>query len=202
MVNVLDIPRLFLPLAHAQGLLVWCGNLCGNNASGEEIVIGALTLILAIFVALAGSLATIFFIYGTLQMVMPWSEGAAENGKKTIINALKGLAIAFLSGFMVEVIRTETFAGGGADPFISFVRGISRILQTLFNGLFFLALLYAGIQMVMDRGKGEGYSKGIEILKWSIIAGVLMNLSKAILDAFVNLPCTCAGCRLGTSGRK
>jgi hypothetical protein len=85
--------------------------------------------LLAIFVALAGTLATIFFIYGCLQMVMPWSEGAEENGKKTIKHALIGLAIAMLSGVMVEFVSSETFAGGGTDPFISFARGVSRILS-------------------------------------------------------------------------
>jgi hypothetical protein len=175
-----------VPTAEAQGLTVWCGKvLIGCGKQGEVLSTFMLGL-LAIFVALAGTLATIFFIYGCLQMVMPWSEGAEENGKKTIKHALIGLAIAMLSGVMVEFVSSETFAGGGTDPFISFARGVSRILQTIFNSMFLLAIVYAGIQMVMDRGKGEGYQKGFTILRWGITGGILLNLSKAILDAFMN----------------
>lgn len=179
--------ELLVPSAHAQGLAVWCGSLPGCG-SGGEIVSKAIVAVLSIFVALAGSLATIFFIYGAVQMVMPWNEGSEENGKKTIKNALIGLGIALLSGAMVEIVASEGFGGGaGIDPFLSFVRGISRIMQTLFNALFFLAVIYAGITMVMDRGKGEGYQKGFTIIRWAVTGGIILNLSKAILDAFINL---------------
>jgi hypothetical protein len=128
----------------------------------------------------------VFFVYGGLQMVMPWSEGSEEAGKKTIKNALIGLAITLLSGAMVEVVLSANFGGPSDSPIVALMQWAVASMLTVFNSLFFIALVYAGFQMVMDQGKGEGYQKGFTIIKWAVIGGIIVNLSRAILDAFIN----------------
>ena len=180
------IGQLLVPKAHALGeVTVFCGGLIGCGAQGEALT-GALTAILYLAVTLAACLSTAFFIYGGLQMVMPWSEGSAEAGKKTIKNSLIGLAITMLSGMMVDLAISANVSGPNSNPLVAVMQWAIGAMLTIFNSLFFIAVVYAGIQMVMDQGKGEGYNKGIEILKWAITGAIIVNLSRAILDAFIH----------------
>jgi len=189
MMHLLSFIGLWIvPTAYAQGgaaVTVWCGGLIGCGAPGE-VLSGALLAILSVLVTLAAALSTVFFVYGGLQMVMPWAEGGMENGKKTIKNALIGLAITLLAGVMVEIVLGADFGGPSENPIVAIMQWAVGAMLVIFNALFFISIVYGGIEMARDQGKGEGYNKGIEIIKTAVIGAILVNLSRAILDAFIS----------------
>lgn len=179
----------FAPLvAHATDTVyVVCTGLAGCGGTGE-LFTHALTAILSILVTISAGMSMIFMVWGGFQMLLTFGDDAkGVAGKNTIKNALIGLAITMLSGSAVAFFASESFGGPSGDPFIGAMEAAVRIMITLFNVMFALALIYAGFEMAISRGKSEGFAAGTTIIQWAITGAIVVNLARAIVDAFIGL---------------
>jgi hypothetical protein len=77
-------------------------NLCGLNGSQLGPIIGAVVTFLLIIIAV---IALFFLIYGGLRWVTSGGDkGKVDEARKTVIAAIVGLVIAFLSFFILSVV--------------------------------------------------------------------------------------------------
>ena len=83
-----------------------CNSLTGVSCGGQSTdVISLAITIINYALGLAGLIAVAFLIYGGFLYIFEGaSEGAAEKGKKTIINALIGLVIIILAYVIVKIV--------------------------------------------------------------------------------------------------
>lgn len=174
-----------VPAAIAQGeIFVVCDGLAGCGGSGE-LFTNAVTAILSVLVTIASGMSMVFVVWGGFQMVTLWGdEGKFQQAKDTIKHALIGLGITLMAGSAVGFVSTEFYGGPASDPMIALMEGAIRILVTLFNLGFLIAVMYAGYLMVMSK---EEYSKGVAMIRYAIIGAIVVNFSRPIVDGFLGL---------------
>jgi hypothetical protein len=87
------------PCANIQGGFQ---NLCNLNGSQLGPIIGAIVTFVLIIIAV---IALFFLIYGGLRWVTSGGDkGKVDEARKTVIAAIVGLVIAFLSFFILSVV--------------------------------------------------------------------------------------------------
>ena len=87
------------PCANIQGGF---SNLCHLNGSQLGPIIGAIVTFVLIIIAV---IALFFLIYGGLRWVTSGGDkGKVDEARKTVIAAIVGLVIAFLSFFILSVV--------------------------------------------------------------------------------------------------
>ena len=99
-----------LPFAsvHAQ-LNIQCPQGSGINCSpiGANGLNGAILTIINIILGVTFALAILFLVIGGFRyLTSAGNEEAAEKGKKTVINALIGIAIIILSFVLVNIVAS------------------------------------------------------------------------------------------------
>lgn len=170
-------------LAHAQ-IFVVCTGLAGCGGTGE-LFTHTVTAVLGILVTIAAGVSLVFVVWGGFQMMILWGDdGKAAEAKNTIKHALMGLAVTLCSGSAVGFVATEFYGGPSNVPMVALMEGAIRILVNLSNLAFLIAVIYAGYLMVMGK---DDYGKGISMIRWAITGAVIVNLSRAIVDAFLGI---------------
>lgn len=165
-------------------MFVICTGLAGCGGQGE-LFTNAITAILAILVTIAAGLAVVFVLWGGFQMVLLFGdEGKGAQAKNTIRNALVGLGVVMISGAAVAFVSTEFYGGPSGEPMVALMQGVVRILLTVFNVFLLIAIVYAGYLMAMGK---DSYSQGVAMIKWAIGGAIVVNFSRAIIDAFLGI---------------
>lgn len=159
-----------------------CGGLPGCNQGGANILADRfLPELGSIMLGLAGGLAVLFVVVAGFQIFLAQGDdGKYSAGKQAIVFALGGLAFVGLSQTFVGLIVTE---GGLADATdeISVVAVGVNILVNILNGVFFVVIGYAGIQMLVAQGRTEKYEQARSIISQSIIGAIIVNLAHAFV---------------------
>jgi hypothetical protein len=85
----------------------------GNRGiAGQGTLAGVVTQIISILLGMAGIVAVIFIIIGGYYyMTAGGNEAQAANGRKTLVNALIGLAIVVLSYLIVQIVTSFIITG-------------------------------------------------------------------------------------------
>lgn len=172
-------------IAHAQQrIFVICTGLAGCGGEGE-LFTHAITAVLSILVTIAAGASLLFVVWGGFQfMLLFGDEGKKDEAKNTIKHALIGLAVTLFAGAAVGFVSTQFYGGPANDPIVAVMEAAVRILITVCNVFFLIALIYAGYLMVMGK---EDFAKGEAMIKWAIIGAIIVNVSRSIVDAFLGI---------------
>ena len=176
------------PQVNCQGL-PGCG---GGMHDPTSIFTTGIPLIITLLLTAVAAGAIIGIIWaGILMLTALGDEGKITKAKHSIGYSLAGLALAMSAESLVSYIVTEDWGqqGGGTGEFMTSI-GLA-VVDTgvaVFNGLFVIIIIYAGMRMLMARGKSDEFHKAVNIIRWAVIGAIVVNLSKVIISAFLNLP--------------
>lgn len=175
---------------------VICDGLPGCNTYSSPLsLLTGLPVLTDLFVGFAAAGAVLAMLWAALLMLYG-GEQKMEQAKKSIIYGLGGLALALSSTTFVTFIVSMNWgqaSGVGTSLDVLFFSG-GGILATLlnlglaaFNGGIVIIVMYAGYLLLMSRGKDEGKTKALNIFKWAFVGAVVANLSRALVQIFVNV---------------
>jgi hypothetical protein len=184
---------LLLPFA-AEGagqppLTVVCSGLAGCGKGAENVLVtSTLPTAVALLLQVAGGAAVIFMVLTGFRILIQGEE-YFNSAKKLILYIIGGLGLAMTAATIVGFVSTEDFGQSNSGNFLvgGFLPSIVRIILTVFNVAFGIVIIVSGIRMVMAAGKTEEFKKAAGGIKFAIIGAVLVNLSRAIIEAFLNI---------------
>lgn len=180
------------PAASAQVQVV-CTGLAGCGAApGNVIMTNLLPAAVDIMIQLAAGGSVVFIVIAGVKFLTSYGdEGKVSAAKKGILYGLGGLGMAITSASLVSFVTSENY--GQSNP-ANFLFGTQGLLQsvinitiTLSNVAFAIVVILAGIRMVTSAGDTAEFKKGGQVIKWAIVGAVVINLSRAIVQAFINV---------------
>ncbi len=184
---------LLLPLAAVAAgqppLTVVCSGLAGCGKGAENVIVtSAIPTAVLLLLQVAGGAAVIFMVLTGFR-IMVQGEEYASNAKKLIPYIIGGLGLAMTSATIVGFVSTENFGQTNSSSFLigGFLPAIVRIMLTVFNVVFGIIIIVSGMRMVLAAGKTEEFKKAAGGIKFAVIGAVLVNLSRAIIEAFLNI---------------
>lgn len=161
---------------------------CGDIVPQNTFVTNVVPTLIKVLVTVSAGMAVIFVIYGGIQMVtMYGDEGGVAKGKKSVIYGLGGLGVTMMAGTLVAMFANSNWGGNSANLIMNFMKSAAVFMVTIFNGLFGVAIFYGAIRMAISGGKSDEFNKGVSMIKWSIVGALLVNFSRAIVQAFIGL---------------
>ncbi len=183
----------------ALNLKIYCGGLpgCpGNSASNfPDYMTSAVNVILIYLPQYIIALSATFVLIGGMYMILNMgSEQNFETGKKTVIAALGGLALAMFADNLVGFVGGENYLDpasiifGKNDTILGILFAAQRIILTFFNLALIAAVLYNGMRLVVSRGNDEQYTKALSSLLYSALGAVIINLAQRLVNAVLGFP--------------
>lgn len=178
---------LLLPaLASAQDPCVFVPGGCPPENIFQTTVVPTIA---NLFLRLTGGLSIIFIIWACIQMVMSWGdEGKIENARKSMTWSMIAMAVALLSQLLISFVVTEAQNFGLQSPIdydLNVMAQVVRVMLRAFNIIMGIMIFISGVKMLMARGKMDEFDKARTILAWSIIAGILANISHFAIQIVV-----------------
>lgn len=190
------IRSFILPFVSAQQLpSIYCGGLPGCSGSTAQpaniLFTNALPEAIRILANVAAAGSIIFILWAGAQMMLAFGdEGKTTQARSAVIYALGGLILAITSQSIVAFTATEYFgqeSAGGDFLFDTVLPQFVRVGLTLVNVLFVIVIMIAGIRMAAARGSSEEYKKALGAIKWAIIGAIVMNVSRALVEAIITI---------------
>ncbi len=173
---------------------ILCTNLFGCGAAPDNVILNnALPTAGGILIQLAGGGAVIAIVVAGVQMVLSaGDEGKVTSARKGILFALAGLGIALAAGPIVSFVSTEDYGQSAGQGELLFapngvLASAIRIIMVLFNVAFAIMVIVAGIRMITGGGNVEEFKKAGNVIKWAIIGGIIVNLARVLVHAFLAL---------------
>ncbi|MDB4939779.1 MAG: hypothetical protein JWO40_204 [Candidatus Doudnabacteria bacterium] len=106
---VLLVAPLYASVARADIPQPDCRQLNGINCTNNVDITGIILVVLRYVIGLAGLIALVFLVFGGFRYITSaGNEETAGKGRKTILNALIGLAIVILSYVIISVVSKTT----------------------------------------------------------------------------------------------
>ena len=81
-------------------------------------------------------------------------------------------------------VYTSLPANAGQDIVHALTSGIVNLIFTFIAGAAVLLIMYAGIRMVISRGKEDEFTQGKTIIIWAVLGLVLALLGNAVITFF------------------
>ncbi len=179
--------------ASAQQMAVICTGLAGCGQGIENtLYTNILPMLASIGIQLAAGGAVIFIMFAGVQMLLSYGDSSkALQARKGILLALGGLALSITSASIISFVSTENYGQANQTNFLfgggGLLDSVVRITIFLFNVGFLIMAILGGYSMMLAAGSAEEFKKGGNILKWAIVGAVIVNLAKAIVQAFLQL---------------
>ncbi len=161
-----------------------CGGLpgCGDGGAANILVDAFLPGIGTILLRLAGALAVLFVVIAGYQIfTAQGDDGKYGAGKTAIVYALGGLVIAGLSQTIIGLVVSDPNLAVAQNE-VSAVAVVVNALVTLMNGIFFVVIAYAAIQMLVAQGRQEKYEQARSIITQAIVGAIVVNLANALVQ--------------------
>ena len=170
---------------------ILCNGLLGCGREPENVLLqNTLPAAAWFLIQLAAGGAVIAIVIGGVQMAASYGdEGKVTSARKAILFALGGLGLAFAAAPIVSFVTSEQYYTGGEFFFGpgGILATAIRIIMTLFNVVFALVIILAGMRMITASGNADEFKKGGEMIKWAVIGGVIVNLARTGIQAFLAL---------------
>lgn len=161
--------------------LVGCGNAPGNP------LVGGIIYIANLLIDFAAGAAVLLIIWAGFQMLISeGDESKVSTARKGVLYAVLGLMLAGTAQLIVGFVGTQDFTGNGDTLPIQILAGAAEVLLTVFNAVFLVVVLLAGIRMVIAQGKADEFNKGRNWIFWSVIGAIIVNIAYALVTAFIN----------------
>jgi hypothetical protein len=174
----------FIPAVYAIGHI---GGPCqgipncgiGVNPLPRFAMIAAATLL-----EVASGLAVLFVVIGGALLVMNFgNESQSAKGRKCIIYALIGWAIALSSQAIISFAVARAGQIATDVPHLSLMRVAVGSMLFVFNVVFALLMLFYGYKLVIARGQQSELDSVKKGIMWTVIGAMVINLSFALVRA-------------------
>ncbi len=177
-----------IALAVGQYPPLVCNGLFGCGAPPSNVLLESTLPAAAVLLMqlAAGGAVLAVVIAGTQMAVSYGDEGKITNARKAILFALGGFGLALSSASIVAFVTTEDYGFFGGNV-VTVMASVVRIILTLFNVGFAIVIILAGLRMITAQGNADEFKKGGVMIKWAIIGGVVVNVAKAGIQAFLAL---------------
>ncbi len=181
-----------IPTAFAE-ISVVCTGLAGCGAPPSNVLLtNLLPAAVMIMVQLAAGGSVVFIVIAGVRFLLSnGDEGQVTSAKKGIMYGLGGLGLTIVSATLVSFVTTENYGQANPQNFLfgsgGLMQSVINIVITLSNVGFAVVVIAAGIRMVLASGKADEFKKGGQVIKWAIVGAVVINLARAIVQAFLNL---------------
>ncbi|NOS66945.1 MAG: hypothetical protein HOO67_01095 [Candidatus Peribacteraceae bacterium] len=168
---------------------IMCDGLFGCGAPPSNVILeSGLPVAATLLMQLAAGGAVIAIVIAGTQMAVSYGDEAkTTSARKAILYALGGLGLALASMSIVSFVTTEDFGIAPGGTVITVMASIVRIILNLFNVGFAIVIILAGLRMITAQGVADEFKKGGQMIKWAIIGGVVVNLAKVGIQAFLEL---------------
>ncbi|MSR87296.1 hypothetical protein EXS70_03965 [Candidatus Peribacteria bacterium] len=171
---------------------ILCTGLFGCGRPPEDVLMqSTLPTAAWVMVQLAAAGAVIAIVIGGVQMTLSYGDEAkVGNARKAILFALGGLGLVLAAAPIVSFVISENYGMGGGDFLFGpggVMASVIRIILTLFNVAFVIVIILAGLRMIMAMGASDEFKKGGDMIKWAIVGAVVVNLARALVQAFLAL---------------
>lgn len=182
----------FIPHAQALNTLpnTPCNGLIGCGGGAQNVILANIPQLATLMITIASGCAVVFIAWAGFQMVTALgNESKISEQKNAILYVLGGLGIIILSQTAVTLVGTDPNIGSinASNLPVAGMAAAVRILLTLFNGAFAIAIIIGGIRMVYAQGKSDEFNAGRKIIFWSIVGAIITNLSNALVQALATL---------------
>ena len=168
-----------VPAALADGPCagVDCG--AGGNPLPAFVVVAA-----AVLLEVASGLSVLFVVVGGAHLVLNFgNESIAEKGRKGIIYALIGFAIALASQAIISFAVARAGMVSEDVPHLSLMRIALQSMLIVFNVSFAMMMLFFGFKLVISRGQQGDMDSAKKGLTWTVAGALAINLSYALVRA-------------------
>lgn len=180
---LLAVPAIALAVEKYPPLV--CNGLAGCGAQPSNVLLeSGLPYVATLLMQLAAGGAVVAVVVAGIQMGISYGdEGKITSARKAILFALGGFGLALTSVSIVAFVTTEDYGFDG--NVVTVMASVIRILLTLFNVGFAIVIILAGLRMITAQGNADEFKKGGAMIKWAIIGGVVVNVAKAAIQAFI-----------------
>ncbi|MDD4628816.1 MAG: hypothetical protein PHE68_05495 [Candidatus Peribacteraceae bacterium] len=172
----------------AAGAELACRDVPGG-CTPENAVAKLAGIIGSILVDVAAGGAVLFVVIGgALMLISTGDDGKATKGKNAVIYALVGFIVAVSSQSILQfVFTTASPLADSSDPLIDAMSLAVTAMLTIFNITFVAIALYAGIRLIVAKGKTDEYTKSINMIIWAIVGAIVINLSYTIVSSISSI---------------
>lgn len=139
----------------------------------------------ALLLRVIAGLSILFIVWGGILMLISMGDDAkTSQGKWAIIYSLIGLFGAILSQVFVGTVAQTKLAAGATE--VSVMRVAAKHLVDVVNILFFSAIIFAGIRMLIGHGQPEEFSRAKKVIVWAIAGAVVVNVARTLVRAVLS----------------
>ncbi len=170
--------------------IVTCTGLVGCGQNPEDLIMtGLIPTAGGVLITLAGGGAVVAIVVAGVQMATSYAdEGKISSARKAILYALGGLGVAISANSLVTFIVSQNeFGQSEPDLLVGVLSTVVRFTLIFSNVAFIIIAILAGIRMVTAAGNADEFKKGGQMILWAVIGGVLVNVAKSLVQAFLAL---------------
>lgn len=156
-------------------------------------VFAAATLpaVISLLIRLVAGGAVVAIVVAGTELMLKSSDEGATAAKKAVLYALGGLGLAVCASTIVTFVTSENYGQANPNDLIfgagGVLQSVIRIIMVLFNMAFVIIIIYAGFRMSLSGGSTDEFKRGGNTIKWAVVGAVLVNLAKALVQAFIQL---------------
>lgn len=161
------------------------------NCNPENAVAFALPGIAKLLLEVAAGLSVLFMVWsGILMLISMGDDSKAAQAKWAIIYALVGLLGALLSQAFVGTVAETPLLNAivnDAHPIASIILRLVQFLVNAVNVLFFVAIIFAGIRMLVSHGQPEEFNRAKKVIEWAVIGAIIVNVARTLVRVVLSL---------------
>ncbi len=162
---------------------------CSTNAQG--LISLGIQNTAAVFISVAAGAAVLFVVTGGVQMLLSFgNDSMISKGRNSIIFALGGFALTLASQAIVSFVISRSISGGlavaSANPALALMRVAVDGMLSVFNAIFVVVAVGAGLRMIVGHGKSEEFTKAKTMLIYAVAGAVAINIAKALVNVILN----------------
>ena len=142
----------------------------------------------AVLLEVSSGLAVVFVVVGGAHLVLNFgNESTSDKGRKAVIYALIGFAIALSSQAIISFIVARTQTISISEPHLDLMRITVDAMLFVFNVAFALVMIYYGYKLLIARGQQSELDTVKKGIMYTVMGAIIINLSYALVRAVSNL---------------
>ena len=151
----------------------------------ESILVG----VAEILVWSVSGLTLVFVMWGGFLMIGSLGdESKITQGRNSILYALGGFMLALSSQILISFVAAKGYiASAHSNPILGTIEGVVTAMTNVFNVVFVIVMVLTAFRLVIGRGKSEEFEAGKKMIIYAIIGAIVVNVSKSIVSATLNL---------------
>ncbi len=135
---------------------------------------------------IVAGLSVLFIVWGGILMLISMGDDSkTAQAKWAIIYALIGLFGAILSQVFVGFVAKEPLTVGATE--MTVIQKAVTFLVNAMNVLFIIAIIFAGIRMLLGHGQPEEFTRAKKVIMWAIAGALVVNVARTLVRAVLSV---------------